>query len=908
MQSLRTRHYSFDMMRFLQPRIDTTSIKTKAAAWGALLLASVTLLPESLQAAPAATEPVDYVDMVDPYIMSERGRWFFFGTGKRPFGMVNVFPDTHNEGQAGGGYNYRFNDVLGFCHLHGWMTVGLDVMPTTGGNYALSKDGWKSPFSRDTEIVRPGYHKVHLDKYDMDVEITSTERVGYHRYTYPAGGRADIIVSLGGKSGSAKMVDGHVTAVGSQTLEGYYDRIEGRWGGPPRVRTFFVIELDRPFSKFNHWTNGANDRSGFVVYDNLEAGAEINMKVAVSFTSIENARLNFEAEAAGRDFDQVAQESRDVWNEYFGRIDVQGGTPELRTKFYTDLWHALMGRHKLNDVNGAIPDYTNGKGGNSDTLKIRQLPLDANGKAKYNYYNADAFWLTNFNLNLLWGLGWPHILGDFANSFLELDKWGGVLPRGPNGGGYSFIMTGCPATPLIVSAYNLGLLDRPGEEVMEVIRRNHMPGGGMQMQWGDLDFYVDNGWCPMWDTKDAFDMSGGLTLEWAYNDWCAAQLALKIGDQTNFDYFTARSQNYKNQWDASSGFMRPKRRDGSWYENFDPAKWYGFVEGNAWTYTWYVPHDVPGLVELMGGADTFADMLVHAFETQEGRQFGGGHSSLFDYGNQPSCGMAHLFNYAGKPWLTQYWTRKVSEIAFGGTTPKDGYCGEEDQGQMGALSAMMKIGLFSERGACAAEPIYDITSPEFDEVTIQLDPQYYSGKTFKIKAYNNSTENVYIQKAKLNGKPLNNSWIYQKDVAKGGLLELWLGAEPNKNWGKSFAPVQSGGATEDALWRQYKVVQAKSPAPVEQTVSPMFGRMDANADRQVTRQEFIGFWLQAFHQQDQNGDDLLSAVEFGSESAFAGLDADGSGQASLAEFEAMYAKQFKGLDKNGDAMLSPAEF
>jgi putative alpha-1,2-mannosidase len=379
--------------------------------------------------------PPDYVDMVDPYIMSARGRWFFFGTGKRPFGMVNVFPDTKNAGQAGGGYNYRFNEVLGFCHLHGWMTVGLDVMPTTNGAYELNKLGWKSPFSRETEVVHPGYHKLHLDKYNMQVELTATDRVGFHRYTYPDGGRSDIIFSLGGPSGSAKMVNGKITRVSDHELQGYYDRVEGRWGGPPVVRTFFIARLDRPFSTFETWSNGYGDTSGTVVYEDLEPGDRILMKVGLSFTSIENARLNLESECSHWDFEQVKEESREVWNEYLGRIDVRGGTPGQRTKFYTDLWHALMGRHKLNDVNGAIPDYTDGKGNNTEILKVRQIPLDQQGKPLCNYYNSDSFWLTNFNLNLLWGIGWPHVLEDFANSFLELDQWGGNLPRGPNGGG-----------------------------------------------------------------------------------------------------------------------------------------------------------------------------------------------------------------------------------------------------------------------------------------------------------------------------------------------------------------------------------------------------------------------------------------------------------------------------------------
>jgi putative alpha-1,2-mannosidase/Ca2+-binding EF-hand superfamily protein len=434
----------------------------------------------------------------------------------------------------------------------------------------------------------------------------------------------------------------------------------------------------------------------------------------------------------------------------------------------------------------------------------------------------------------------------------------------------------------------------------------------MQMQFGDLQFYIDRGWCPMWDTQDVFDMSGGLTLEWAFSDWCAAQLALKIGDRNRYEYFIERSKNYRNQWDPSSGFMRPKRRDGSWYERFDPKKWYGFVEGNAWTYTWYVPHDVPGLVELMGGVETFTDMLNYAFETEMPYGFGRAHSGLFDYGNQPSCGMAQLFNHAGKPWLSQYWTRKVSQIAFGGTTPHDGYCGEEDQGQMGALSALMKIGLFSERGACGADPIYDLTAPEFDEVTIQLDPKYYPGKTFKIKTYNNSPENCYSHKAKLNGEPLHNSWIYQRDVAEGGVLELWLCDTPNQQWGKSLAPVQAGGAIEDALWRQYTVPVVSLSQPKQLTAnsarpSRMFQRMDGDGNQSVSRDEFIAFWMRAFQRQDQDRDGMLSVEEFGDPIAFKKMDVDGDGGASKADFEVMYLNQFKHIDTDHDGQLSNGE-
>jgi len=380
------------------------------------------------------------------------------------------------------------------------------------------------------------------------------------------------------------------------------------------------------------------------------------------------------------------------------------------------------------------------------------------------------------------------VLEDFAHSFIELDKWGGNLPRGPNGGGYSYIMTGCPTTPLLVSVYNMGVLDHSGEDLLRVIRKNHMPGGCMDKYYGDLRFYLEKGYCPMWDTEHRFDMSGGLTLEWAFTDWCAAQLARKIGDEEAYDYFIKRSRNYINQWDAVTGFMRPRLRDGSWYGCFNPIEWYGFVEGNAWTYTFYVPHDIPGLASLIGSEEKFAEKLNYVMEQEEPHKFGRGHRGHFDYGNQPSCGMAHIFNHAGRPWLSQYWVRKVSDRAFAGTTPYDGYCGEEDQGQMGGLSALMKIGLFSLRGACSTEPVYEITSPVFDEITVKLDPRYCTGDTFKIKVYNNSEENVYIQKARLRGESLEKCWIYRKDFEKGGLLELWLGPEPNKDWGTSPIP------------------------------------------------------------------------------------------------------------------------
>lgn len=333
-------------------------------------------------------------------------------------------------------------------------------------------------------------------------------------------------------------------------------------------------------------------------------------------------------------------------------------------------------------------------------------------------------------------------------------------------------MTGCPATSLIVSAYTKGILKKTNPlHAFDVMKWNHMPGGMM----GIDEYYIQNGYQPG---------NAGVTLEANFQDWALSGMAGLLKKKKDQSYFMKRSEGWKNIYNDQQKLIFPKDKNGQWLHS-DPLSGRGWVEANAWQATWSVSHDIKGLADLMGGNDTLCAMLNYAFEKAAPEDFVFGYGSGYvSYANQPGCSNAHVFNYAGKPWLSQYWVRRVGKQAYGAITPDKGYGGhDEDQGQMGGVSALMAMGLFSLCGTASADPVYEITSPVFDEIIIRLDNKYYSGEKFTIKTYNNSEENCYIQKAALNGKPLNDFRIRHADLVSGGMLELWLGDKPNKSWG-----------------------------------------------------------------------------------------------------------------------------
>ncbi len=745
----------------------------------------------------AAEPSLEPVDLVDPCIDSAHSRWFFFSAACRPFGMINPSPDMITRGSWRSGYRYQEDSIRCISHIHAWQLSGIPVMPTTGPFRGhLGMDQYKSRYTHDTEIAEPGYHAFDLLDYDIRVELTSTVRTALHRYRV---GHADslwILFDLGAFLGHGAMIEATARQAGPRELEGM--SVMAPTGRRPRpTPVYFVARFRHPFSSFAIWNDSSRVDSkeargpdlGCAVRYMVSAGQPIYLKVAISYVDIEGARRNMNTEMPHWDFDRVRAESRQIWNDRLSRISVSGGTRAHRIKFYTDLWHALLGRRIVSDVDGRYADRTGSK------TVIRRIPRDDHGVPAYNHHNSDALWGAQWGLNLLWPLVCPDVMQDFCRCFLDMYNSDGLIPRGPSGGNYTFVMIGDPATPFMTAARFKGICGFDAQKAYQGLYKNAFPGGirsraGYEHEGetgGGIEYYIERGYVPLGIQAEGIHVEGaGQTLEYAYQDWCLAQLAGSLGHRQDSSMFFRRSRHYRHLWNPETGFMRPRTLDGSWLTPFDPLSRTGWVEGNAWQYTWYVPHDVQGLIELMGGRKPFLQKLEtaleHAQETGFSTPRGKHGQSTISYGNQPCTATAHLFTHAGAPWLTQKWVRAVHQTVFGGITPSSGYGGDEDQGQMGALSAMMAIGLFDMRGGCDPNPVYEITTPVFDRIEIHLDDDFYNGNMFAITTENQAPENIYIQSATLDGEPLTTSWFRHSELVTGGHLHLILGPEPNRGW------------------------------------------------------------------------------------------------------------------------------
>lgn len=752
----------------------------------------------------------NYVDLVNPFVDSHRSRWFFFSSACRPFGMVSLSPDTDTEHSWGSGYLYDSKQIRCFSHVHNWQMSGVAVMPTVGEFKGhLGMNAYQSAFTHDGEIAKPGYHKVKLTDYDITAELTSTMRVGFHCYTFPKSDASYILFDTGAFLAHGPTAYSEVWKVSDKEIAGW-EMMERTGRRPKDTPVYFYAQLSKPMDKVVSWREGriesnsnperiSGKNAGMAVRFKTEKDEKVMLKVAISYVSVEQARKNMLTELSGWDFEQVKQSSFSEWNDWLGRIEVEGGSREQQIKLYTDLWHALLGRHVVSDADGHYMDMT------SDFPRIRQIPLGEDGKPLYNHHNFDAWWGSHWSLNILWSMAYPKVMDNFCNTMIDMYQNGGLIPRGPSGGNYTYVMIGDPAVSFFASAYNKGIRNYDAELAYEGLRKNAFVGGirdhagyehSKTAYSGGMKYYEEWGYVPdgRKDVEGMHTTGASMTLEYAYQDWCLAQMAKTMGKLQDYEFFMKRSKNYRNLWNPESGYMQPRGEDGNWLPYFDPLELTekgGFCESNSAIYSHYVPHDMAGLIELYGGADQYVKRLNANFEKSESYGFFRSNKTKegnwTDYGNQPGTGMAHLFSYAGAPWLTQKWVRKV-KAAYCDVTPYGGYRDDEDQGQMGALGVLMAIGLFEVDGGCAEKPFYEITSPLFDKVTIHLDNRYYSGKTFQIITKGNSTDNMYIQNASLNGKKWNKCWFYHEDFIKGGTLELKLGAKPNKKWGVEELP------------------------------------------------------------------------------------------------------------------------
>ena len=724
-------------------------------------------------------------DKVYPLLDTENSRWFFFSSASRPFGMVNLSPDTEIDGAWGSGYRHGVDTIKSFSHIHAWQISGLSVMPVTVSNEKsdIIFADFYSKFSHDKEIIKPGYHKVELERYNIKAELTSTKRVGFHKYSFPKNKNAGILFNLNTVLGPCDNVDGVLEKTGDKELSGKLVAAATRRRPRPLI-IYFKIELDKDIK-----TVEKDDKTGNYLIRFESTGEPILMKAGISYTSIKNAANNIKAELPLWNFDKVVEDSHNEWESLLSRIEVKGGSDLDQKRFYTDLWHSLQGRRMISDVNGAYPDNT------SDTFRVGQIPLNENGKPKFNHYNSDSFWGAQWTINTLWGLVYPEIKEEFVQSLLQYAKDGGLIPRGPSGGNYTYVMTGASSTPFIVSAIQQGIITKDLEDIYQTLKKNHMLGGIMAKSGyehntnlgGGLKHYINNGFVPYPIPEGEFgghQEGAGLTMEYAYQDWTLAQLAKKLNHKEDYDYLLHRSKNYTNVYDTSSGWMRPKDEGGKWLENFNPYQIkVGFVESSSAQSTWFVPHDLTGLASLMGGNDKAVEKLNNQFKASEELNFTSGNSHAqelhpeyrripINYGNQPSIQTAFVFNALGRPDLTQYWSRKVIDKAFSGLSPATGYNGDEDQGLMGSLAVLMKMGLFQMNGGTDNNSEYQIGSPIFDVVTINLNQDYYKGEKFVIKAKNNDPNNVYLNKVTHNEETILDFTIKHKDITNGGELIL----------------------------------------------------------------------------------------------------------------------------------------
>lgn len=748
----------------------------------------------SMDTEQAATNTEQPVDLVYPLLDTVNSRWFYFDSASRPFGMVNLSPDTEMDGTWGSGYRYNSEEVQGFSHVHAWQLSGLSVMPVSDSRdlEALSSD-YFSPFSHDNEEVRPGYHSVKLDRYDIDAELTATTRVGFHRYQFSDAAAKHVLFKLSGKLGPVELSDAKLEQIDDFSVAGYVENKE-TIRRPKATPVFFHVQFNQRIANIDTLqdSNGALSfaRIGFPEAEE----PSLLMKVGISYTSESGAKQNLETELPHWDFDRIAQEAYDEWNSWLSNITVQGGSLEQRKRFYTDLWHALQGRRILSDANGLYSDQT------GSTRQVKQLPLDANGKPLFNHHNSDSFWGAQWTITPLWAIAYPQVASNFTNSLLQYYRDGGLIPRGPSGGNYTYVMTGASSTPFIVNTWMSGIRDFDEQLAWEGMVKNHSERGMMSRAGyehdtnvgGGMKYYLERNYIPYPIPEDVPDpgeyhfhwKGAGQTIEYSFQDASLAAFARNLGHENEAQYYQERSKNYLNVFDPESGFARPRTMDGNWQIDYDPYEYQtGFVESNAAQMTWYPVHDIDGLAEFMGGKAALVEKLdkeflkaselgftsgkAHADETKER------YSRIpINYGNQPSMQSAFIFAAAGVPQKTQYWSREVIKHAFSGLDPESGYNGDEDQGFMGSLAVLMKIGLFQLNTGMEEDPVYWLGSPIFDEITISLDKTYYAGDTFKIIANNNSESNRFIKSAKLNGEPLNRPYILHSEIVSGGILEL----------------------------------------------------------------------------------------------------------------------------------------
>ena len=685
-----------------------------------------------------------------------------------PFGMIQLSPDTSeapNWGDASG-YDYNRNTIFGFSHTRLSGTgasdlIDITLMPTSSGRTS-------SAFTHDEEKARPGYYQVMLKDENINAELTTTQRNGIHRYQYPAGKDAEIILDMDHSadkgSWGRRIINSQIRILNDHAVEGY--RIITGWAKLRKI--YFYMEFSSPIltstlrdgGRVHENTaviNGTN-LHGYFRFGQLN-GKPLTCKVALSSVSMENARQNMEQEAPHWNFDRYVAAADADWEKQLGKIEVKG-TEVQKEIFYTALYHTMIQPNTMSDVNGEYmaADYTTRKVANNET-----------------HYTTFSLWDTFRASHPLYTLLEPERVTDFVKSMIRQYEYYGYLPIWQLWGQDNYCMIGNHSIPVITDAILKGIPGIDMEKAYEAVYNSSVtshPNSPFEV-WEKYGFMPEN----------IQTQSVSITLEQAFDDWCVAQLAAKLNKDADYQRFHKRSEYYRNLFHPKTKFFQSKNDKGEWIEPFDPYQYGGngghpFTEGNAWQYFWYVPHNIQALMELTGGTKAFEQKLdtffTSTYKSEQMNHNASGFVGQYAHGNEPSHHVAYLYNFAGQPWKTQKYVSHILNTLYNNTS--SGYAGNDDCGQMSAWYVFSAMGFYPVN---PADGRYIIGSPLLDECTLKL----AGNKEFRIRTIRKSPEDIYIQSVTLNGKKHKDFFITHQDIMNGGTMVFKMGKKPS-GWGK----------------------------------------------------------------------------------------------------------------------------
>lgn len=733
-----------------------------------LLCASTAVL--LLSCAHHGTNTDAFSRKVNPFIGTDYTGNTYPGA-QAPFGMVQLSPDNGLPGwDRIAGYFYPDSTIAGFSHTHLSGTGAGDLydisfMPVTlpykEAPYPL---GIHSKFSHDSEQAYAGYYKVTLEDYKIDVELTATERTGIQRYTFP-GGDAAVILNLTKAMNWDATTDAGIEIIDSVTVKGY--RMSTGWARDQRV--YFASRFSRPFESVDIDTvplmdgNGkTTGGKGIIATFNYKTtpGGQLVISTAISGVDENGALNNLIAEAPEDNFDKYLAETTRKWDKELGLIAVEGGTPDEQTSFYTALYHSMLAPTIYSDVDGRYfgPDK-----------KIH----NADG---WTNYSSFSLWDTYRAAHPLYTIVDPEADGDMVNSFLAFYDQHGRLPVWNFWGGETDMMLGYHSVPVIVDAYLKGIGGFDAEKALDACIAT-----ANDDEYRGIGLYKSLGYVPynVVDPYNSENWSLSRTLEYAFDDYCIAVMADKMGKKELANEFYKRSQNYKNTYNPATGFFQPRDDKGNWQPDFKPEEYTPHIsESNAWHYFWSVQHDIPGLISLTGGKEAFSAKLDSMFtvgpkENEELPLFSTGMIGQYAHGNEPSHHVIYLYNKVGQPWKTAKYAHEVLTKLYKNTP--DGLCGNEDMGQMSAWYVLSAMGFYPVNPVSGQ---YEIGSPLFNQVKISL-PE---GKAFTLTAKNLSDENIYVKSVTIDGKPWNKSYITHQQIIDGANVELEMTSEEGNVW------------------------------------------------------------------------------------------------------------------------------